>query len=435
HEEISYNGTVGAAVRRWLRTAASISDIGYRWVLDRVENFDSSYDFIRDLFRRELPLAQLAEDPSAADASSQGVAAILELILEETDAKSRRTNFYRDFLFSRHEIARRDDDPNLPPLDEGLVLPRAALSFDWFERMSVDEREPIRALAMKLADYEMSRWTDAAPLTFPRLKPLLRDAFHDIRRYLIRAITAPRRAEGRLDVERPQFVVEELYAYCFDTSRELRELGMEIIVRLPQRFGQPEQLLQLSESTDRRVRELVIQVVWRQFRTLPVSDDWQPYEKSVVPHSLSLSKSQRVVALPIPPPEGLAAKDARSNRKYLGQGVPRQADVVLRARQAFEAFVRSVLFQLPPVRQSPKLPPRTQPVETAWRNKRTLIVAVRDLSVRDRSFAEFILPILQEFQHVRGKMVREACLTALAYIQMSHPDISALANPDLVDNA
>jgi hypothetical protein len=59
-----------------------------------------------------------------------------------------------------------------------------------------------------------------------------------------------------------------------------------------------------------------------------------------------------------------------------------------------------------------------------------LIIAVRDLAVKDRSFAEFILPILQEFQNVRGKMVREASVTALAYIQMSHPDLSAL-----VDNA
>lgn len=432
HEELAYNGTVGEAVRRWLRTAATIEDIGYDWVLERVENFDSNYDYIRDVFRREMPFSKLApaiEDEDAvveADAATRGVAAVLEKILEESDARSRRTNFYRDFLFSRHEIARRDDDPNLPPLAEELTLPRAALAFEWFERMAVDEREPIRKLAMKLADYEMSRWTDAAPLTFVRLKPLLRDAFHDIRRYLIRAITAPRRPEGRLDVERPQFKVEELYAYCFDTSRDLRELGMEIIVRLPQRFGQPEQLLQLSESTDRRVRELVIQVVWRQFRKLEVSDDWQPFERSVVPQSLSLSKSQRVVALPIPPPEGVAAKDAKSNRKYLGQGVPKQSDVELRAREAFEVFVRSVLFQLPPVRQSPKLPPRTQPVETAWRNKRTLIIAVRDLAVKDASFATFILPILQEFQHVRGKMVREACVTALAYIQMSHPDLAAL---------
>jgi hypothetical protein len=231
-------------------------------------------------------------------------------------------------------------------------------------------------------------------------------------------------------VDRPQFKVDDLYAFCFDTSRDLRELGMEIIVRLPQRFGQPEQLLQLSESTDPRVRELVIEVVWRQFRTLSVTEDWQPFERSVVPQSLSLARSQRVVALPIPPPDGLSAKDAKSNRKYLGQGVAKQSSTALRARDAFEVFVRSVLFQLPPVRQSPKLPPRAYPLEVSWRNKRTLIIAVRDLAVKDRSFAEFILPILQEFQNVRGKMVREASVTALAYIQMSHPDLSAL-----VDNA
>jgi hypothetical protein len=430
HEELEYNGTVGSAVRRWLRTAASVTDIGYTWVKDRVEHFESSHDFIRDIFRREMPFSQLAEDPSSPVAAEAGVAAILEKILSEADAKSRLANFYRTFLLSRHELLRRDSDPNLPPLSEALVLPRSALNFGWFERMAVDEREPIRALGMQLANVEMSRWTEVTPLTFTRLKPLLRDAFQDIRRYLIRSITAPRRPEGRLEVDRPQFKVDDLYAFCFDTSRDLRELGMEIIVRLPQRFGQPEQLLQLSESTDPRVRELVIEVVWRQFRTLSVTEDWQPFERSVVPQSLSLARSQRVVALPIPPPDGLSAKDAKSNRKYLGQGVAKQSATALRARDAFEVFVRSVLFQLPPVRQSPKLPPRAYPLEVSWRNKRTLIIAVRDLAVKDRSFAEFILPILQEFQNVRGKMVREASVTALAYIQMSHPDLSAL-----VDNA
>lgn len=428
HEELSYNGTIGAAVRRWLRTTASVTDIGYNWVKHRAELFESSYDFVRAIFRREMPFSQFADDPSSPAAAATGLSVILEKILAETDAKSRLARFYREFLLSRHELIRRYTDPNLPPLPEGLVLPRSALSFAWFERMAVDERLPIRELGMRLADFEMSRWTEVTPLTFTRLKPLLRDAFQDIRRYLVRSITAPRRPEGRLEVERPQFKVDELYAFCFDTSRDLRELGMEIIVRLPQRFGQPEQLLQLSESTDPRVRELVIEVVWRQFRALSVTDDWQPFERSVVPQSLSLSKSQRVVALPIPPPDGLAAKDAKSNRKYLGQGVAKQSSTALRARDTFEGFVRSVLFQLPPVRQSPKLPPRAYPLEVSWRNKRTLIIAVRDLAVRDRTFAEFILPILQEFQNVRGKMVREASVTALAHIQMSHPDLSALVD-------
>ncbi|MEL6343913.1 MAG: hypothetical protein AAFV53_12335 [Myxococcota bacterium] len=427
HDELDYIPAVGESVRRWLRTTATLEAIGYDWVLARVEKFqERDHNFIRDVFRREMPFSRLADDPDADDAAAKGLHKVLETILAEKDAGSIKANFYKKFIRARHALIRKDEDPNLPALDDGLEVPRSALTFDWFERMSVDEREQNRKFAMGLADFELARWTDATPLTFQRLKPLLRDAYHDIRRHLVRSMTAPRRIEGRLDLERPQFEVEELYGYCFDANRELREIGMEIIVRLPQRFGQPEQLLQLSESTDRRVRELVIEVIWRQFRSMLVTEEWQPFERSVVPQSLSLSRSQRVVALPIPPPDGMKAEDARSNRKYLGQGVPRQAQVELKARQAFETFVRSVLFQIPPVRQSPKLPPRPQPLEVAWRNKRTLITAVRDLGVKERSFAEFILPILKEFQHVRGKMVRDACLTARAYLMMAHPDLPAL---------
>lgn len=428
HEDIAYNGTVGVAVRRWLKTMASLESLGADWVLARVEIFEQTHDFIRNVFRRDMPFSALAEDPTADDAAVQGAHAVVEKILEETDAKSRRANFYRNFLYARHPLMRQDENPNLPALGPALALPPTALPFSWFERMATDPRAPIREMAMKLGGWEMARWTDEAPLTFARLKPLLRDAFSDIREYLVQSITAPRRPEGRLDVERSQFKIDELYAYCFDTSQILRELGMNIIVRLPQRFGQPSQLLKLSESTDRRVRELVIEVVWRQFRNLTVTDDWQPNPRSVVPQSLSLSRSQRVVTLPLPPPTDVDPANVRSNRKYLGQGVPKQSETALDARDAFEGFVRSVLFQLPPVRQSPKLPPRPQPVTTAWRNKRTLIIAVRDLATKDADFASFVLPILQEFQHVRGKMVREACLTALAYIQMSHPELQALTD-------
>jgi len=430
HEEREYIGAVGAATRRWLKNDADIAALGYPWALARVDNEGADTDFLRALFLRDMPLAQLAAEPDAEGAAAQGARAALERVLAERDAGGRIANFYKRFLFARHP-GMRGEDPNLPALSPGLALPAGAITFEHFERMAVDERAPVRAFAMALADWELAGWTAATPLSFPRLKPLLRDAFHDIRRYLIGAMTSPRRPEGRLDLSGETFEVEALYAYCFDARKEIRDLGMEIILRHPQRFGQPEQLLQLSESSDRRVREMVIEVIWRQFRSLPITPDWRPNERSVMPQSASLARSQRVVALPVPPPEGVAAADVSRTRKYLGGGAPPQGEPdrrELTGTDALQDFIRSALFQLPPIRQSPKLPPRGYVVKAAWRNKRTLIGAVRDLAVRDRAFAEFVLPILSELRAVRGQMVSDASLVALAHLHAAHPDLNALGD-------
>ncbi len=430
HDERAYIGTVGAAARRWLKDEVEIAALGYGWALARVDKEGADTDFLRALFLRDMPLAQLAPDPEAESAAAAGARAALERVLAERDAGGRVANFYKRFLLARHPGV-RGESPELPPLDPALALPEGALAFEHFERMAADERAPVRAFAMEIADWELARWTAATPLSFPRLKPLLRDAFHDIRRYLIRAMSSPRRPEGRLDLSGETFEVEALYAWCFDARKEIRDLGMEIILRHPQRFGQPEQLLQLSESSDRRVREMVIEVIWAQFRSLPVTPEWRPNERSVVPQSASLARSQRVVALPVPPPEGVAPADVSRTRKYLGGGAPPQGAPdreELTGTDALEDFIRSALFQLPPIRQSPKLPPRGYTVKTAWRNKRTLIGAVRDLGVRDRAFAGFILPILTELRAVRGQMVSNASLVALAHLHAAHPDLNALGD-------
>ncbi|MFT5683629.1 MAG: hypothetical protein ACI8RZ_004561 [Myxococcota bacterium] len=425
HEKLDYISTVGSAARRWLVNEASLSDLGTDWALARVEKFESSYDFVRTLFRRDVTFAQLAEEGGT---DADGVNVVLDKIIAQKDGNSTLANFYKKFLLRRHPLARRDEDPNLPPLADGLTLPRTALTFDRFSEMSADERAPIRALAMKLGRYEMARWTETVPLSFTTLKPLVRDAFHDIRQYIVTAMTNPRRPESRIDVSLEAFVPADLYTWCFDARRDLRELGMQIILQMPERFGQPAQLLQLSESRDRRVRELVISVIWRQFRELEVTGGWKPNEQSVVPQSLSLAASQRVIALTGPPPAGIKPGDVKKTRKYLGGGVAEAVNIQITAREVFQDFVRSVLFQIPPVRQSPKLPARDKPLRGAWRDKRTLIIAVRDLSLRDQDFAAFVLPVLKEFQNVRGRMVQEACLTALAYIHVAHPELNALGD-------
>jgi len=426
HDDRDYIGAVGAAVRRWLKVEADVEALGFAWALERVDREGADTDFLRALFVKTMPLAQLAADPAAEGAAAEGARAALERVLGERDADGRVARFYKRFLLARHPGLRREQDPNLPPLAGGLALPDGALTFEHFERMAADERAPVRAFAMQVADWELAGWTTSAPLSFPRLKPLLRDAFHDVRRYLVRAMTSPRRPEGRLDLSGESFEVEALYAWCFDARKEIRDLGMEIILRHPQRFGQPEQLLQLSESSDRRVREMVIAILWRQARALPITPAWRPNERSVVPQSASLARAARVVALPVPPPDGVAPSEVSSKRKYLGGGAPDLG--ALGGSEALGEFIRAALFQLPPVRQSAKLPPRGYTLKTAWRNKRTLIGAVRDLAVRDRDFAALVLPILSELRAVRGQMVSDAALVALAHLHAAHPDLNALGD-------
>ena len=93
--------------------------------------------------------------------------------------------------------------------------------------------------------------------------------------------------------------------------------------------------------------------------------------------------------------------------------------------------MRRVLFAVPPAKLSaggagePTGGTRRRPVP-ARRAKLALVMVMRDLAVRDHSFATVVAPLLKEFMGSRGESERAACMVALARIAKAHRDLDLL---------
>src|SRR5205823_11610582 len=113
------------------------------------------------------------------------------------------------------------------------------------------------------------------------------------------------------------------------------KLGMQIIRRSP-RLQVPEEMFRLTESPDRLIRGFVIRSLWAVYRARGVTADWKP---------------------PVPPAStiGPAAKKAAAEPEPRGPGVPHRPDKPPADRPSLAAFLRRVLFEVPPGR--PDAPP------------------------------------------------------------------------------
>jgi hypothetical protein len=106
--------------------------------------------------------------------------------------------------------------------------------------------------------------------------------------------------------------------------------------------------------------------------------------------------------------------------------------------------MRRILFSIPPTKlpveaaraaeaqvegapqpDEPKAKRRARPLP-ARKAKLSLIEAMRDLAIDDRSFAGLAAPLLREFMGSRGASERAACMVALARIGRAHPDLKVL---------
>src|SRR5262249_50747281 len=123
---------------------------------------------------------------------------------------------------------------------------------------------------------------------------------------------------------------EAVYRFCESTDAATRKLGMQIIQRSP-RLQLPEELFRLTESPDRLVRGFVIRSLWSLYRDRGVTADWKP---------------------PVPPPRtlGAAAKKAAAQPEPRGPGVPHRPEKLPSGGPSLAAFLRRVLFEIPPGR-------------------------------------------------------------------------------------
>lgn len=390
-----------------------LDELGTAWILERLQYSDRSYNFVRDVFQQKFPVAELHKS-----SLTKSVEWVLNKIFDDWDANSKSVCFWKDFIFQRMPLVREYKDATSLKLAPELQFPEDVFTFAWFKKISNNESHYHRTFAFDVASYKMASWIEEENVGFLDLQGLLFSAYSDVQQFMLDSMSNPKFPEGKIDILQSSFTAEDLYTFCFDGRDEVRAMGIQIIEKFPFKFGQPSKLMILSNSADAKVRETVIRVMWKQCEIRTETINWMPYEGSVLPQSTSGKSSVR--AMRSSPPVGVKFIDNPSNVKYLGTGTSQGGELAIESFEEIKDFIERTLFRLPAGRRSPKLPKITFKGKQTWKNKRTLVKAVRDLAIRDGDFADHIVPILKEFQLAKGKIIREACISALAQIEVAH---------------
>ncbi len=208
---------------------------------------------------------------------------------------------------------------------------------------------------------------------------------------------------------------------------------MQLIHRYPQ-LAIPEELFRLSESPDRQVTSFVVRTIWSLYRARGITDGWKPQPRPEPRGSKPAAKK--------PDPKATAA--ASTVAPPQGIGAPPRPDKHPASDEALQAFMRRVLFSIPPTKlpveaakaaeaevdaqpqaDEPKARRRAKPLP-ARKAKLALIESMRDLALEDRGFAGLAAPLLREFMGSRGASERAACMVALARIGQRHADLKLL---------
>ena len=297
-------------------------------------------------------------------------------------------------------------------------FPEEVFDFAWFKTVSAMQIERHRAFARDIAALYISRWIKENSIGFSELKEVLFSPFTDVQQFILECMSNPRYPESKIDVLQESFTATDLYSFCFDHRDEVRTMGIQIIEQFPFKFGQPDKIMVLSNSSDPKVRETVIRVIWKQCEIRSETPNWKPFEGSVFPQPTSSKKKVRIMHAM--PPQGKKRSQISSSINYIGTGTAKTGALNIDSFEAIEDFIRRTLFRLPRGPRSPKLPKISFKGKQTWKNKRTLIKAVRDIAIQNKAFALQIVPILDEFKGSTGEIVRAECITALVQISEAH---------------
>ncbi|MDY3551722.1 BRCT domain-containing protein [Gemmata sp. JC717] len=352
---------------------------------------------------------------ASGDAVARGCERLWQLVVAPGPADAPVGKFAREYLRKHHpNIAQKLTDK---PVDPGAEVPASFLTLERVLPLFSESRKPLREFALELAGWEFARWNPGVD----HLVALADIPFMDVRRFVAKSLLAedtPQTRPFRLDPAKLE--ASAVYRFCESNDEETRALGMELINRLP-KLRVPEELFRLSESPDRKVRAFVIRALWTVYRDRGLTPDWKP---------------------PLPPKPTVGAKakkDAEKAAANRGEGVPHRPETWPAEKPTLSAFLRRILFELPPGRPEksrdtvedtdPNDPNAQKPDKVvsvkplpARRAKLDLIEVMRDLGLEDKAFGGGILPLLDEFMLSRGVSERAACLVAVTRIRHKYPE-------------
>ena len=122
----------------------------------------------------------------------------------------------------------------------------------------------------------------------------------------------PQTKYARIDLNDDAFKPEELFEYCYSASPKVRSTGLQFIQEYPEKFAQPDKLVELTTSPDQNVRALVIEILYSIAHIPLVTPNWRPFEDSVIPGNSALSErstKKQQVSYSHPPAGGASRTD------------------------------------------------------------------------------------------------------------------------------
>lgn len=356
----------------------------------------------------------------SADQTQAGCERLWEMATSPGDSDEPLRQFAINYL-KRHHL---DLGPELTDrqVDPGAEVPREFYTFERFHDVFVDERAPLRKFARDVARWELARWSPS----LHQLVELCEQPYADVTRFFEEAFMAPDIKENaRFRLGREQLSVDGVYRFCESLDVGTRRIGMALIGKYPD-LAEPNALFRLTESPDRQVRAFVVRTIWSLYRDRPITAHWRPVE---VEHRFNQAKTKKGIQEyetgpgPAPRPEAWPAPE-----------------------DALQAFLRRMLFEIPPAKLSRdesnapaeeegapaegKKVRRVRPVP-ARIAKLSLIEVMRDLGLEEKPFAMRVAPLFAEFMRSRGASERAACLVALARLARAYPQESIL--PETVE--
>lgn len=342
----------------------------------------------------------------SADAVQAGCGRLWSMLVEAEHPDAPLARFALTYLRRHHpDICLAETDR---PVDPGAEIPATFLTFERVKPLLESAHKPLRDLALEFCKWEFARWQP--PIA--GLVETCESPFPEVRAFVAQALTADAAPEHRTYRINPDVLTADaVYSFCESRNDATRALGMKLIDAHP-RLRVPGELFRLTESPDGRVRAFVIRTFWSLYRDRGVKADWKPK-----PPSEQLTKKKK--------PADAKATPADK----VGPGVPPRPEQPPAGVDQLQSLLRRILFEVPPGRppgeagEEGKGVVKLRPLP-AREAKLRLIETLRDLGLADAEFAAYILPLLREFMHSRGKSEQDACLVAATRIQHKHPQLT-----------
>lgn len=290
------------------------------------------------------------------------------------------------------------------PVDPNAIIPHHFFNAERVIPILKSGHTHLRQFALQLLEFELNHWQ----LTAEQWKILAEINHQDVQSLLHHALLDEVNNNNRRYHQDVQKLSAEMLSTLLDSrQRFARQLGITLLKRYPQ-FQQAELLYYLTESTDRELRYVAVKMLWQHYRYQRVSSNWQ------------------------------AKIDNQS------QSMISRSDVLPINIEQLLLLLKRGLFELPPARlpkvtttqmdNQPKLQPQQEKSSTSFKMMKSmsasqakiaLIETFRDVALQDCDFAQWVLPLLQQFTVSTGKMERHACLVAVTRILHTYPHLAS----------